>query len=275
MAFMGILMITILFILIILGVSTICAVILLVISHILKKKESKKYIVIRVLAIIFFIPDLLFVLLILWSIVSSWVKYHDSLAYYVMEEDYEKAEQLLENGAQVDCTLDSNDKAKEGEKTLLYILCDRGFLYLDGGDRHGYYFYEEEPERLENMINFLLEHGADPNHRVGGHEKDYEGHFYQIESDYYAGSDECGYTPFLLSVRKGDLELTKAMMKAGADVNTTDYCGFNAIATAIECQSKDSADEYIEYLKSQGCSDDVETNFRQSIEFLYYRNFEQ
>ena len=132
MAFMGIFVSMIVLYLIVVGVLFFCAVTFLIISIIMKhryrkklakvpeggKKPKKWYLVPRVLSILNFIPLAYFAISSTVGFIQASIEDKNSLAGNVNSGNYEQVERLLKKGVDPDCTLDGNEPAKDGEKTL-------------------------------------------------------------------------------------------------------------------------------------------------------------
>lgn len=282
MAFISLLFV---YLAIIIGIIIICTVIgsiFLIIAMVIKRKQKKKAIeeniyhkkfryskgvyILTGIGIVFMLPLVGSILLILYGIVSSVINQYTGLGYNVTHGNYERAEKILKRGVDPDCTVDSNEKAAPGEPTLLWYLC------MGEDDMYSELTIEERQELME----LLLEYGADIEWRKYRHEKEYKDHYYDEtdESSYYMGSDECGYTPLHWAVRRGDEEMLKFLAEHGADVNTEDYCGFNTIATVADELSDEQGYDIFTYLVSQGVEVCDETNFKQQTMFLAGRNTE-
>ena len=132
------------------------------------------------------------------------------LRFCIDTDSYEQAKILIDEGkASVDCTYDSNEKATEYEETLLMHFCR-----LDN----------EDDKNIER-IKFLIENGADVNHRVYRE----DGHY---ESDMFHGFNDgcnCGRTALIYAVNGGHVETVKLLIENGADVNVRDCSDMNLL----------------------------------------------
>lgn len=135
---------------------------------------------------------------------------YKELRFCINTNSYEQAKILIDEGkASVDCTYDSNEKATEYEETLLMHFCRLS---------------NEDDENIEK-IKFLIENGADVNHRVY-HE---DGHY---ESDDFHGFNYgcgCGRTALMYAVNGGHVETVKLLIENGADVNVRDCSDMNLL----------------------------------------------
>lgn len=137
---------------------------------------------------------------------------YKELRFCIDTDDYEQAKILIDEGkASVDCTYDSNEKATEYEETLLMHFCR-----LDN----------EDDENIEK-IKFLIENGADVNHRVYRE----DGH-YESDDDMLYGFNYgcgCGRTALRYAVNGGHVETVKLLIENGADVNVRDCSDMNLL----------------------------------------------
>ena len=137
---------------------------------------------------------------------------YKELRFCIDTDSYEQAKILIDEGkASVDCTYDSNEKATEYEETLLMHFCR-----LDN----------EDDENIEK-IKFLIENGADVNHRVYRE----DGH-YESDDDMLYGFNygcDCGRTALRYAVNGGHVETVKLLIENGADVNVRDCSDMNLL----------------------------------------------
>ena len=137
---------------------------------------------------------------------------YKELRFCVDTDSYEQAKILIDEGkASVDCTYDSNEKATEYEETLLMYLCR---LYTNDDDKN-----------IEK-IKFLIENGADVNHRVYREDGHYE------SDDMFHGFNygcNCGRTALIYAVNGGHVETVKLLIENGADVNVRDCFDMNLL----------------------------------------------
>ncbi|MBE6838406.1 MAG: hypothetical protein E7507_02520 [Ruminococcus sp.] len=136
---------------------------------------------------------------------------YKELRFCIDTESYEQAKILIDEGkASVDCTYDSNEKATEYEETLLIHFCR-----LDN----------EDDENIEK-IKFLIENGADVNHRVYRE----DGHYESDDMSYgFNYGCPCGYTALMYAVNGGHVETVKLLIENGADVNVRDCSDMNLL----------------------------------------------
>ncbi len=134
------------------------------------------------------------------------------LEFCIETDSYEQAKILIDEGkASVDCTYDSNEKATEYEVTLLMHFCRLA---------------NDDDKNIEK-IKFLIENGADVNHRVY-HE---DGH-YESYDDMFHGFNygcDCGRTALIYAVNGGHVETVKLLIENGADVNVRDCSDMNLL----------------------------------------------
>jgi len=135
---------------------------------------------------------------------------YKELRFCIDTESYEQAKILIDEGkASVDCTYDSNEKATEYEVTLLMHFCRSA---------------NDDDKNIEK-IKFLIENGADVNHRVYRE----DGHY---ESDMFHGFNDgcnCGRTALIYAVNGGHVETVKLLIENGADVNVRDCSDMNLL----------------------------------------------
>ncbi len=274
MAFVGLFLMYAVFYIILGAVLLVSATIFLIISVVMKRRYNKKlaedgkkpgkmYLVFRWLAILNYAPVVCIVIILVVSQFSEDIKKDILLSNKVMSGDYEQAENLLQKGVNPDCTLESNRPAKNGEKTLFMELCMNYGFTDDSGDPVDYEFTKEELE----MMELLIEYGADINAVCYEHEKGSLEHF----GNAFSGSDRCGYTPFLYSVRNADTAMVKWLIGHGADVHVTDYCGYNAVATVADNLDDENGLEILKILVENGVDIYEKTNYGRYPQWLAYR----
>ena len=136
MAFMGILAMWLGIIIIVLGTCIFFGCLFFIIALVMKLRAKRKpavredgteyvkkwYWIPGTLSIISFVPVVLFIIFIAYAAIASSIENRQSLQYQVMNNNYKQAERLLKKGVSPDCTLESNEPAKDGEKTLLMII---------------------------------------------------------------------------------------------------------------------------------------------------------
>lgn len=286
MAFMGIFLLTLGFLLIIIGGSTLISAISFVVAIVMKsnynnkmrkvkavpegtvEKPKKRFLIPTIIGSIFLVPFLGMEILFIYSFGATAIEQHTSLGYCVTNGNYERAEKLLKKGVNPDCTLESNKQAGKGEQTLLSILCENGGFIDHFEDPVDYEVTEEEIA----MIRLLIKYGADIETVDYRHKEDYEGHKRQIWEDYYNVSDECGYTPLLHAVDGGYEEIVKILVEAGADTNAKGYSGYNAVHIIADDFQDYRGEEMLKYLVENGARVDEITNYGQDAIFLAERN---
>ncbi len=281
MAFMGIFMMGLVTFLIIAAVLVISAISFLVISLVMKqnykkklseaqdgdKKPRKWYIVPRVFCILNVAPLVFMAVMFVVSHIHTQLEHRNSLAYNVMDGNYERVEALLKKGVDPDCTLRGNEPATDGLQTLLSELCENhGFTdnYDDPVD------YEVTAEELE-MMELLIEYGADVNSVSYKHDKNNSRHFTEDEYSFYNTDDICGYTPLLYAIRYTDADIVRLLIENGADVNVRDYCGYSAVATIADNLDDEEGLEILELLVENGADINATTNYGQSPQWLAFR----
>ena len=274
MAFMGIFLMYMIIILAVLGFCTTFGAILLLIAFFMKRSykknpEGKKrfYIPVKIFGFVFMAPLVLTIGFLIYSGVSVKIEQAGSLSYQVMNNDYKGAERLLKKGVDPDCTKDSNDKAENGERTLLGILCEEGFL-----DSYGKPVSPDKKDRKAElaMINLLLDYGADIEHRHYNDPPEYEWHTYEGPTSYYRYSDRCGSTPLLDAVYADRPDIAELLIKRGADINAEDFTGFNALNILADNLDDDSY-ELCKLLIDKGCDKYNITAYEQGNMFLLTR----
>ncbi|MBQ2803588.1 MAG: cellulase family glycosylhydrolase [Lachnospiraceae bacterium] len=268
MAFAGIAMMFLFITLVVVGGSTLIGTVLLIVAGVMQKKQKKNYMVPRVFGIILMVPLILCVVLILYAVIATQIQNYNSLAYNVNHGNYERVEAILQKGITPDCTMESNEAAKDGEKTILAVLCANGGFVDSFGDPIDNEVTKEE----EDMIQLLLQYGADMEARSYHHEKEYSRHELSEITNYYSTDDGCGYTPLLYAVRYREYEIVQLLVENGADVNVKDYCGFTAVHTIADNLEDEDGLEMLQYLLDKGACVDGITNFGQDVLFLSFRN---
>ena len=273
MAFMGMFLVAVAIIIGVVVLFTILGIVLLRISVSKHRKwkiqpgKRKSYLVFRVFGIICMLPLIISAIMIPYNLIKWKADENNSLSYHVMQGNVKEVKRLLESGVSPDCTLDDNEPAEPGEQTLLSVLCEKGFTNTMGNPLD----HEETEEELE-MIQLLIDYGADIESTTYEHEEGDTLHEYQEECDYYMPSDRCGYTPLLFAIYGRRTETVKLLVKNGADINVKDFCGFNAVATVADNLPDEYGVEILDYLLKKGCDTDVVTKFGQKIDFLVSRH---
>ena len=286
MAFFSLFLVYFVMFLIFLAVSTGTAIILLIVSRVLKKRDQKKQaaaaamgdiyykrskapLVTKILGFICLIPIVGTTLLICGAIITSTIHNATSLSYSVFQYDYEKTEKLLKHGVTPDCTEESNAHAENGEDTLLWILLTR-----DGLDRTKKDGTKPTSEDHDRMVKLLLDYGADINYKTYSAPENSSEHTGENDPEHaiYFTDDGCGRTPLLYAVQYQDLDRVKFLIENGADVNAVDFCGFNAINILADERGDEEGYEMLEYFLEQGVDPNHVTKFGQSSIWLAERN---
>lgn len=181
-------------------------------------------------------------------------KDNKNLFYCVVNEEYQRAQELLDNGASPERApyLDtvSNASVPDGRETLLLHFCGSG-SYV-----HSY----------SETVSFLIKNGADVNRREWAHKENHPAHSGSSEYGFEWG-DYCGRTPLMCALGAGDIESAKVLIDAGADVNARDYCGRTPlIYAAISVLHGGDYDSMAKLLIEHGADTDVTDNFGQSVQ---------
>lgn len=230
-------------------------------------KVSKTYIIPGVFGLIFMMPALICIVVLLYVGISSAVHKQTSLAYNLFHLNTEQVEKILDGGVSPDCSEESNAVAKNGEKTLLYLLADR-ILYEQ-------WPLSNEPEeyihdKTMEMMQLLIDEGADVNY-VAYRAMYEECHGYNDEAPFRRyTTDQCGWTPLMAATYHGDLEMIKLLVDNGADVHAVDYCGYNVINIVADYLEDEEGYEILLYYLDKGVNPDNITNFHSSSAGLAY-----
>lgn len=216
---MGIIAFNTIITVIIITICNIAAVVLLVVSLVMKHRSkkkgtsSKKYLIPLILCIMFLIPLISTVGSMIFSVIEV-TSYHQSFVYSVRNGDYERAEKLLKKGAEVDCTAESDKKAKLGEQTLLSFLCENGGFTNDMNKPVDYEVTEDELA----MIQLLIDYGAD-----------IESVTYIRSYDTLHFEKRCCYTPLMYAVDYCHPEIVQLLIENGADINAKNCKGLTPV----------------------------------------------
>lgn len=273
MAFMGIFVMGLLAFLIMLGVPTLIGIVFLIVALVQwirqrkqEQKKKSKYIVPGIIGGVFMMPLIFVVVFMGYSMVSGAWTMHNSLAVQVQKGNYERVEALLQKGVSPDCTLESNEKAKDGERTVLSYLCECGGFWDDFEDPVDDVVTDEELA----MMKLLIDYGADVNAVQYRHAREYESHCYRDANDPYAfrNTDECGYTPFLYAVDSGEMITVQLLVENGADINTADFCGYTAVHRIADFPDDEQYAEMLPYLIEQGADVYAVNNYGQDAGML-------
>lgn len=191
-------------------------------------------------------------------------KRNQNLFYCVVNEEYEKAQKLIDNGASPerapDTTTESNEAVPDGRETLLLHFCGRGY-------------YDKS---YSKTVSFLIKNGADINRREWIHEKNHPEHSGSSQYGFQWG-DYCGRTPLMCALGAGDIESAKVLIDAGTDVNARDYCGRTPLFYAATSVSSGGDYESMSRLLTEnGADTHVTDNFGQSVQdYLEYFNYSE
>ena len=282
MAFMGILAMWLGIIIIVLGTCMFFGCLFFIIALVMKLRAKKKpavredgteyvkkwYWIPGTLSIISFVPVVLFIIFIAYAAIASSIENRQSLQYQVMNNNYKQAERLLKKGVSPDCTLESNEPAKDGEKTLLMIMAEQeGFVDYSGQPVDDVFTNDEK-----EMMKLLLSYGANIESVYYTHEKDYIEHTYDDDYAYYYYSDGCGRTPLLEAAAQGHYEVVQFLVSEGADINARDYTGYGVVETIADNLDDETGYDMLVYVVGQGARTDNITNLRQEAVFLAIRH---
>ncbi len=198
---------------------------------------------------------------------DDWQRNHNSLVYNVNHGNYARVEALLKEGANPDCTL-HNLPADEGKKALLSYMCENNGFMDEFDNPVDASLTREERE----MMQLLIDYGADVNRVDYDHAKESAVHKTLSEADYDSNTDACGFTPLMYAVRSGDSMTVQFLVENGADVNAADYCGYTPVHIAVSCLDGRSGAYMLEYLIEQGADVTAVTNYGQDVNDLFAQN---
>ncbi|TGL18942.1 ankyrin repeat domain-containing protein [Leptospira yanagawae] len=177
-----------------------------------------------------------------------------SLPYTIEDRKFDKAKQMIEEGAEVNQTSDCfhalTIAAMEGDESLVKLLLDKGAKVenrskeCDYTDRVGPFkmkFRWGARTALDRVANakiakLLIAKGANPN--IAGYRE------YSFGPDFD--------TALWNAVRNADLELVKVLVEAGANTNVYNQSGKNAIWQMAEAKKSQGKPELMAYLQSKG-----------------------
>ena len=285
MAFMGMFMAFLTVVLVILGVSAFLATVCFVVSGIImvvrrkKNKDGEKVkqpwyvITLRIFGVIFLLPIFLAICAVIIAFISNSADKKTNLARAVMSRDYDRAEMILENGA------DPDVKDEYGRTLLMCIAARETYISAEDKNRYEYVseYNREDPDGEDmKMMAILLEHGADIDATVTdcGDNKNHE---YEEGgwTDIYANSEhQCGNTALFYAVRYRSPEMVEFLIDNGADVNVSNACGFTPLLICADTRNDDDGGlEIASELMDEGASPRAVTNFHQDISWLLYRRY--
>ena len=233
-----------------------------------KAHISKWYLLPGGIGILFFLPLIITFAIVAYALVANSINNSKSLSYQVMHNNYRQAEKLLKSGVSPDCTIDSNEHAAPGEKTLLMIMSGAGGYVDDFGDPVDEVFTADE----ERMMKLLIDNGADIESVYYYHEEDFEGHEYVTETDYYYYSDGCGRTPLLEAAANGNFDVVKFLVDEGADISAHDYTGYGIVETIADNLDDDRGYEMLVFAVDNGARMYGITKLGQDAYFLAWRH---
>lgn len=141
MAFVSLILVYLLFILIVIFSSTIVAIILFILSAVLKSNERSKmkssgiredgsynykikktYLIPRIISFIFFIPLILFIALILYAFIATSIEENSSLSYNAVHANTSQVVRIIESDVSPCCT----------EKTMTLRVTEKNPFYTQG-----------------------------------------------------------------------------------------------------------------------------------------------
>ncbi len=233
-----------------------------------KAHISKWYLLPGGIGILFFLPLIITFAIVAYALVADSIDNSKSLSYQVMHNNYRQAEKLLKSGVSPDCTIDSNEHAAPGEKTLLMIMSGAAGYVDDFGDPVDEVFTADE----ERMMKLLIDNGADIESVYYYHEEDFEGHEYVTETDYYYYSDGCGRTPLLEAAANGNFDVVKFLVDEGADISAHDYTGYGIVETIADNLDDDRGYEMLVFAVDNGARMYGITKLGQDAYFLAGRH---
>lgn len=187
------------------------------------KKDLKHKKIILTIGFILIAPICFLFLYGLFNEVSDKIHYNQNLNYQVFYGDSKDVEAILKKGISPECfsgNKKENILAKDGEETTIYYLCSSNNI-------------EEAVEKL----NLLIEYGGDVNRITFKCDKTPEEH---ISLGY---NDGCGTTPLMEACYNGNIEMVKALLENGANVNAREFSGRTALHHAVFYDTFESNDE--------------------------------
>ena len=281
MAFMGMFLAFLAVVLVILGVSAFIAFICFLSSGLIMLGKRRKtqgngrvkqpwyVIVLRVFGCLASIPLVIALCIGIYALIANAVDKHTNLARAVMSYDYDRAEDILQSGA------DPDVRDEYGMTLLICMTNHMDYVSTENGRRYECVSnYDWDDDADIRMMELLLEYGADVDATVTDC-GDETCHQYEEGgwTDIYANSDHhCGNTALIYAVRYRSAEVVEFLIDNGADVNEANACGFTPLLMCADTRS-DSNDglEITEMLLDEGADPDAVTNFHQDIMWLLTR----
>lgn len=281
MAFMGMFLAFAAVITVILGVSAFTAFICFLTAGLIMLGKRRKntgsgrvkqpwyVIVLRVIGALSLIPVIIAVCIGIYAIIANAADKKTNLARAVMSYDYDRTEDILQNGA------DPDVRDEYGRTLLMCITYHDDYVSADNGKRYectGNPDWDDENDI--RMMELLLEYGADIDASVTDC-GDPTAHVYVEDgwTDIYANSDHpCGNTALIYAVRYRSADVVEFLIDNGADVNEVNACGFTPLLMCVDnrCDSDDGL-EITGMLLDEGADPNAVTNFHQDIIWLLMR----
>lgn len=285
MAFLSLILVYLVIIIIVVFVATTTAIVLFIMSAIMKKRHlnkkkfaeqmgnysytsKKTYIIPKVFGFICLVPLVFCVGVILYAVIVTEIDHNTSLYYNVMNLNTERIQEIIDSGVSPDCTEESNDPATDGDETLLYLLAQKRLYSQFHMDDES---FEYKNEKTLEMMELLIQNGADVNYVVYDDDKNDPRHSYEDEHSIYYSTDQCGWTPLMVATYYGDFEMIKLLVENGADVNAVDYCGFNVINILADKLDDERGYEILNYYLELGVDPNNVTNYTQTSLWLAER----
>ncbi len=285
MAFMSLFLVYLVITLIVVFVATTASIVLFIMSAVMKKrrlskiryaeqvgdysfKAKKTYLIPKAFGFVCLVPLVFCVGVILYAVITMEIQNSTSLYYNVMNLNTERIQEIIDSGVSPDCTEESNDPATDGEETLLYLLAQKRLYSQFHMDDKS---FEYKNEKTLEMMELLIQNGADVNYVTYQEDKNNPNHSYEDEYSIYYVTDQCGWTPLMVATYYGDFDMIKLLVENGADVNAVDYCGYNVINILADNLDDERGYEILEYYLELGVDPNHVTNFHQTAFWLAER----